>query len=104
MKLRQENGQPKATEPKAPEVESKVRDVRHFLDMDFESSLHFKTPVICSFYSIAHDGDSLQLIFGGEHAVVYIEVEIQCGATKLENITNSCHLILKKTLGPLAIE
>ena len=38
--------------------------------------LPFKTPVICSFYSIAHKGNSLQLIFGGEHAVVYIEVEI----------------------------
>jgi hypothetical protein len=32
--------------------------------------------VICSFYSIAHSGDSLWLIFGGEHAVAYIEVEI----------------------------
>ena len=38
--------------------------------------LPFKTLVICSFYSIAHSGDSLQLIFGGEHAVAYIEVEI----------------------------
>ena len=38
--------------------------------------LTFKTPVICSFYSIAHNVGSLQLSFGGEHAVVYIEVEI----------------------------
>ena len=38
--------------------------------------LIFKTPVICSFYSIAHNGDSLQLIFGGEHTATYIEVEI----------------------------
>ena len=38
--------------------------------------LTFKTPVISSFYSIAHNECSLQLSFGGEHAVAYIEVEI----------------------------
>ena len=54
-------------------IESQVSDISWTRLWIF---LTFKTPVICSFYSIAHKGDSLRLIFGGEHAVAYIEVQI----------------------------